>query len=379
MEAIGQLAGGVAHDFNNLLTVINGYADLVLGMLPAGEARDMVSEMARAGGRAATLTRQLLAFSRKTVLAPRVMDLNETVRDMGAMLRRLLGADIDLSVRPGQGVGPVHADPAHLEQVILNLAVNARDAMPRGGKLTIEMREVELDRAYASSRAGVRPGGYVLLAVSDTGCGMTEEVRRHAFEPFFTTKPVGQGTGLGLATVYGIVKQGGGHVEVESEPGTGTTFKVYLPRAEADATPMPAPARFTAPRGTETVLLVEDDAAVRALGAQVLRAGGYEVLEAGDGGEALRVRSGHAGPIHLLVTDLVMPGLGGRPLAERLTARYPELKVLYLSGYTDDAAVRYGILRDHANFLQKPFSPTALARKVREVLDTATPRPPAVT
>jgi PAS domain S-box-containing protein len=371
MEAIGRLAGGVAHDFNNLLTVINGYADLVLGMLPAGEARDMVAEMARSGGKAATLTRQLLAFGRKTVLAPRTIDLNETVREMGAMLRRLLGADIELSVRTGSSVGPVHADPSHLEQVVLNLALNARDAMPGGGRLTIETREVDLEESFAVPRAGADPGRYVLLAVSDTGCGMTEEVRRHAFEPFFTTKPVGRGTGLGLATVYGIVRQGGGHVEVASEPGVGTTFKVYLPRADEDTTPMPAPARFAAMRGTETVLLVEDDVSVRAWCARVLRAGGYEVLEAGDGGEALRVRVGFSGTVHLLVTDLVMPGLGGRPLAERIVALYPGTKVLYLSGYTDDAAVRQEFLRDQANFLQKPFPPAALARKVREVLDAA--------
>jgi two-component system, cell cycle sensor histidine kinase and response regulator CckA len=372
MEAVGQLASGIAHDFNNLLTVINGYADLLLQSLPpADSSQELLEEIRRAGERAAGLTRQLLAFGRRQVLAPRVLDLNAVAADTEAMLRRVIGEDVRLATVPGPGLWPVRADPGQVEQVLLNLAVNARDAMPTGGRLTIETRNVELDDEYALAHAGAHPGPHVLLAVSDTGCGMTDEVKARIFEPFFTTKGPGRGTGLGLATVYGIVTQSGGHLGVDSEAGAGTTFRVYLPRAEGPVGEPKAGSGAPAPRrGAETVLLVEDDPAVRALNRHVLAGCGYTVVEAGDGDEAWRAAVRHAGgPIHLLVTDVVMPGQGGRALAERLLERHPGLKVLYVSGYTDDAVVRHGVLREAMNFLQKPFTPTALAHRVREVLD----------
>ena len=371
MEAVGRLAGGVAHDFNNLLTVINGYSDLLLDALPAGDpTRDLLDEIRKAGERSAGLTRQLLAFSRKAVVAPRILDLNALVLDMEQMLRRLIGEDVALAVKPQIRLGTVRADAGHLEQVLMNLVVNARDAMPRGGRLTVETRNADLDEAYARTHAGVRPGRYVLLAVSDTGHGIPADILPHLFEPFFTTKGPGQGTGLGLATVHGIVQQAGGHVGVYSEVGVGTTFKVYLPRL-ADAAGNPAPMSALRPpsRGTETILLVEDEGGVRALTRHVLQAAGYTVLEAADGAEAVRLAAAHRGRVHLLVTDVVMPGVGGRELAGRLAAGQPGLKVLYLSGYTDDAVVRHGVLEEHVHFLQKPFTPAALAHKVREVLD----------
>jgi CheY-like chemotaxis protein len=373
MEAIGRLAGGVAHDFNNLLTIINGYSDLLLGRLsPDDPSRNLVSEIYRAGERSAGLTRQLLAFSRKQVLAPRTLDLNAVVADTTSLLQRVIGEDVRLAAAPGRGLWPVRADVGQIEQVLVNLAVNARDAMPAGGKLTIETRNVELDEEYAASHADARPGPYVLLAVSDTGHGMTPEVKARIFEPFFTTKEVGKGTGLGLATVYGIVKQSGGHVGVYSEIGLGTTFKVYLPRTEPDGGIVRGQSQLLAPPpGTETVLVVEDDASVRALTRHVLWQAGYTVLEAADGDEALRVGAGHAGPIHLVVTDVVMPGRAGREVAEKLAERHPTVRVLFVSGYTDDAVVRHGVLHERMNFLQKPFTPAGLARKVREVLDSS--------
>jgi two-component system cell cycle sensor histidine kinase/response regulator CckA len=366
MEAIGQLAGGVAHDFNNLLTVILGYSELLLsGMGDADRRRDLVEQMKRAGERAAGLTRQLLAFSRRQVLAPRVLDLNAVVADLEKMLRRIIGEDVTLETNLQPGLGPVKADPGQIEQVLINLAVNARDAMPTGGQLVLETRNVELDEA------SVRPGPHVLLAVSDTGHGMTPEIQARIFEPFFTTKEKGRGTGLGLATVYGIVQQLGGHIAVSSAPSRGTTFQVYLPRTREAAAPgKPSRSTAPAPRGSETVLLVEDEDAVRSLARLVLRQAGYRVLEAPGGDEALRVVGRHQGPIHLLVTDVVMPGQDGRQVAERLLGSHPGLKVLFLSGYTDDVVVRHGILEDQVHFLAKPYSPAVLAQKVREVLDS---------
>jgi PAS domain S-box-containing protein len=376
MEAVGRLAGGVAHDFNNLLTVITGFADVVLGRLPAGDsARELVGEIVNAGQRASGLVRQLLAFSRKSVVAPRVLDLNTVVLEMEKMLRRLIGENIELVTRPQPGLGLIKADHGQLEQVIVNLAVNARDAMPQGGRLTVETQDVELDEAHARAHEGARPGRHVLLAVSDTGHGMTAEVMARLFEPFFTTKGPGKGTGLGLATVYGIVRQGGGHVEVYSGVGLGSTFKLYFPRAEEQSpAPGPDPGPPAAPRGSETVLLAEDDTAVRALARQVLRSSGYSVLEADDGAEALRLAGEHLRPIHLLVSDLVMPGVGGRDLARRLAVLHPETKVLFMSGYTDDAVVRHGVLEAEVAFLPKPFAPSTLAQKVREVLDSPGPK-----
>ncbi len=299
-----------------------------------------------------------------------MLDLNAVVADTEKMLRRMIGEDVRLATAPGLGLWPVRADPGQVEQVLMNLAVNARDAMPTGGRLTIETRNVELDDEYARANPGARPGPHVLLAVSDTGCGMTDEVKARAFEPFFTTKGPGKGTGLGLATVYGIVAQSGGHVGIYSEAGARTTFKVYLPRAEGPVGGSKLKSGvLPPPRGAETVLLVEDDPGVRALSRHILAGCGYTVLEAGNGDEAAQAAVRHAGPIHLLVTDVVMPGQGGREVAEQLLERHPGLKVLYVSGYTDDAVVRHGVLHEAVNFLQKPFTPTGLAHKVREVLD----------
>jgi two-component system cell cycle sensor histidine kinase/response regulator CckA len=370
MEAIGQLAGGVAHDFNNLLTVILGFAELLASRATLEqEAREEVGEIRSAAERAAVLTRQLLAFSRKQVLEPVVVRVNDLVANLEKMLRRVIAEDVALVTRLDPSAGNVRVDPGQLEQVILNLAINARDAMPRGGKLTIETSNADLDDAYAQRHVTVQPGRYVMVAVSDTGVGMDAAMQARLFEPFFTTKEKGKGTGLGLATVYGIVKQSGGYIWVYSEPGKGTAFKVYLPRVgEAPALPEPHVPTVAPPRGTETILLVEDEQAVRTLSRRVLEARGYRVLEAGNGAKALEVARGSTGPIHLILTDLVMPDMTGTELASRLLSLRPGVRVLYMSGYTDDSVVRNGLLEQGRLFLQKPFTPETLARKVREAL-----------
>jgi two-component system, cell cycle sensor histidine kinase and response regulator CckA len=372
MEAVGQLAGGVAHDFNNLLTVILGSAELLLASLGRNHPdREEAEEIRKAALRAADLTRQLLAFSRQQVLAPQVLDLNEAVANMDQILRRVIGEDIDLLTAPSRDLRAVRADPSQLEQVVMNLAVNARDAMPNGGKLTIETANVELDDAYAREHGAVKPGYYVMLAVSDTGVGMDAETRARIFEPFFTTKPKGKGTGLGLATVYGIVKQSGGFIWVYSELGRGTTFKIYLPRVEGAAVPArPTPPSTPSRRGSETILLVEDQEEVRRLARRVLETLGYTVLVAASGAEALQLAGAHAGPIHLLVTDVIMPGMSGREVGLLLAPARPETKVLYVSGYANESIVHHGVLEPGIAFLQKPFTVEALGRKVREVLDT---------
>ncbi len=370
LEAIGRLAGGVAHDFNNVLTAITGYADLVLmDLAPSDPVRKDVEEIKKAASRAASLTRQLLAFGRRLVLQPRVLNLNELVEDLSKMLKRLIGEDIEFVTYLEPELGNVYADPAQIEQVIVNLAVNARDAMPGGGKLIIETRNVTLNQEYVRTHPGSKPGRYVMLAVTDTGIGMDEETKAHIFEPFFTTKG-GEGTGLGLSQVYGIVKQSGGSIWVYSEPGRGTTFKIYLPRVDAPAAEPAEPKEHAGElKGSETVLLVEDDETVRDLACSVLKRFGYEVLEAKNPTEALRLSEGHEGPIHLLITDVIMPGMNGKELAERLQEGRPELRVLYASGYTDNVIVSHGLLDSGVDFLAKPFGPDNLLRKVREILD----------
>src|SRR5437867_527462 len=371
MEAVGRLAGGIAHDFNNILTAITGHADLLPEDLGHHDPRRAdVDEIRRSAERAAGLTRQLLAFSRQQVLQPKVVDLNALVLDMDKLLRRLIGEDVELATVLDPTLGRVTADPGQLEQVIVNLAVNARDAMPQGGKLTLETRNIDLDSSYTLEHSLVKPGPYVQLTVSDSGIGMDEETQAHAFEPFFTTKPRGQGTGLGLAMVYGTVKQSGGFIWVYSEPGHGATFKIYLPRVDTPTEPATLPAPTVQPaRGSETVLLAEDEPAVRAIAQQALERHGYTVLAAPSGAAALALAAQHAATIDLLLTDVVMPGMSGRDLADRLTAQRPGIRVLYISGYTDNAIVRHGMLEPGLAYLQKPFRPHALVRKVREVLD----------
>jgi two-component system cell cycle sensor histidine kinase/response regulator CckA len=372
MEAIGKLAGGVAHDFNNLLTVIKGYSELILNSLDQNSRlRQDVQEILNASERASSLTRQLLAFSRKHIIQPRVLDLNAHVSNMDKMLRRMIGEDIELVTLLAKDLGRIKADPGQIEQVILNLAVNAKDAMLKGGKLTIETANAKLDGSYARSHIGVTPGRYVMLSVSDTGVGMTPEVKERIFEPFFSTKEKAKGTGLGLSTVYGIIQQSGGNVWVYSEPGVGTTFKIYLPMIEEGGDSIQSLAVSTKPpQGSETILLVEDEEMVRKLACTVLQKYGYTVLEAPNGEEALRIIEGQNGnPVHLMVTDVVMPGMSGRQLADRLASLWPETKVLYMSGYTDNAIVHHGVLEPGIAYIQKPFAPDALASKVREILD----------
>ena len=370
MEAIGRLASGVAHDFNNLLTVILGYDDMLLRKLHGDDPRrHEAAEVRRAAERAAELTHQLLAFSRSQVIEPRVLDLNVVLTDMVAMLQRLIGEDIRLAVRTEPGLDAVRADRAQLEQVVLNLAINARDAMPLGGELGITTANVDLDQAFEDAHAGSRVGRYVGLSVEDNGCGMEGETLAHIFEPFFTTKSVDQGTGLGLSTVYGIVKQSGGYIDVESVPGQGTIFRVYLPRCEAVAeVEVPPAAVSPAPPGEETVLLVEDDEQVRSLAREILEQQGYHVLAEPDGGRALALLERHEGPIHALVTDVVMPGMGGPELARRAAERRPGLRVLYLSGYAEGALAGYDVPRRDAQLLAKPFQAETLLARLREVL-----------
>jgi signal transduction histidine kinase len=371
MEAIGRVAGGVAHDFNNLLSVILSYTDLAIETLAPGDPLQAdLTEVRKAGQRAAQLTQQLLALSRRQVLQPRVVDLNETVGALDNMLRRVLGEDIVLALKLGAGLDRVKVDPGQIEQVVMNLAVNARDAMPRGGNLTVETRNVHRD-VRTAARLGIAPGAHVVLAISDTGTGIDPAILDRIFEPFFTTKHVGKGTGLGLSTVLGIIQQSGGAVAVDSRPGA-TKFEISLPSvgsAPADAY-RPQTRSVAALRGSETILLVEDDAAVRALSRSILQRHGYDVHEAQGGGDALLLCEQLKKPIHLLVTDVVMPLMGGRQLAERLRPLRPQMRVLYMSGHTDDAVVHHGVLEAEVAFLQKPVTSDALLRKVRQVLDT---------
>ena len=374
MEAIGRLAGSVAHDFNNLLSVILSLSEMLLEDLkPMDPIRADIDGIKRAGERAADLTRQLLAFSRQQLLSPKILDLNAVVQDAERMLRRLLGEDIDLVTRYQRGIYRVKADAGQIDQVVMNLAINARDAMPNGGKLTIETADVTLDESYAADHFGVTPGPYVMLALSDTGIGMDRETQLRIFEPFFSTKAPGKGTGLGLSTVFGIVQQSGGHVWVYSEPGNGTTFRVYLPRATDLTPPPPAPALPESLGGNETILLVEDQEEVRQVALQILRRHGYHVIEARNAGEALLTCERHPRTIQLLLTDVVMPQMNGRELAERLRTLRPEMRVVFMSGYTENAVVTHGILDSGVTYLQKPIVPEALARCVRSVLD-APPR-----
>ena len=369
MDAIGRLAAGVAHDFNNLLTVIASYSAIILAdMSEDDEMYAGLREIEKAGEKAAALTRQLLAFCRKQVLEPKVLNINATVADMDRMLRRLIGEDIDLVTILDPALGSIKADPGHIEQVIMNLAVNARDAMVSGGKLTIETANVEFDTAYTHRHVAVSPGAYVLLAMTDTGTGMDDETQARIFEPFFTTKGPGEGTGLGLATVYGIVQQSAGSILVYSEPGHGTSFKVYLPRIQEVPAARESSADVSPSQGTETILVVEDEDVIRAMICGVLKKSGYTVLEAKNGSEALLIAERHSSGIDLMISDVVMPSMGGGELAERLTASRPDTKVLFMSGYTNNAIIAHGVLTANTAFLEKPFVPRMLARKVQEVL-----------
>jgi two-component system cell cycle sensor histidine kinase/response regulator CckA len=370
MEAVGRLAGGVAHDFNNVLSIILSYAEVLLECFRPGDpVRDDLDEIRKAALRASGLTRQLLLFSRQQVTIPRVVDLNDVLVNTEKMLKRILGEDVELALVLGRSLGRIRVDPGHIEQVVMNLAVNARDAMPTGGKLTIETANVFLDESYTRTHLPARTGRFVMLAASDTGVGMDRVTQARIFEPFFTTKPKGKGTGLGLSTVFGIVEQSGGTLWVYSEPGRGSTFKVYLPFVDAEVEPVRPAVPPATLEGDETILLVEDEEQVRTIAGSVLRRYGYNVLVAQNAGEALLLCEGHGGPIDVLVTDVVMPQMSGPELAKRLAAARPELKVLCMSGYTDDSIVRHDVLKPGVAYLQKPFTPQSLATKVREVLD----------
>jgi PAS domain S-box-containing protein len=371
MEAVGRLAGGIAHDFNNLLCIMNGYSDMLQTTLPPGsEAHEYSQRISKAGERAANLTRQLLAFSRKTMLILRILDLNYLLSSMEEMIKRLIGEDITFALKLDANLGRVEADPGQLEQVVMNLIVNARDAMPTGGSLTIATRNTTLGEDFSREHAGVEPGAYVMMEVRDTGCGMDEAQLSRIFEPFFTTKEVGKGTGLGLSMVYGIVKQSGGEIEVDSEPGKGTRFRIYLPQAAAaPAADRPASQPATTDRGHETILLVEDEAMVRELARGLLIKSGYTVLEAANGPTALELVDRHAGTIHLLISDVVMPGMDGAELERQFATRRPDARIMFMTGYTDSALTRYGIFDERRTVLLKPFAPDDFLRTVRDVLD----------
>jgi two-component system cell cycle sensor histidine kinase/response regulator CckA len=376
MEAIGRLAGGIAHDFNNLLTVIKGYNELSLTMLSEHDLlKENIEEIKKATARATNLTRQLLAFSRRQMFNMDVLDLNLVLRDLEKMLRRVIHEDIEMITMLDEDLGKIKTDLGQIEQVVLNLVVNARDAMPNGGKLTLQTANVELSEEYIRTHIGVKPGRYVMLSVSDTGIGMSPEVKERIFEPFFTTKEVSKGTGLGLSTVYGIVKQSGGDIWVESEVGKGTTFKIYLPTVEEKIERLqPSLTPIEIPKGSETILLVEDEDMVRTLARTILEMNGYKVLEAANGGEALHLTQERTSePIHLMVSDVVMPKMNGRKLAEHLAPLHPEMKVLYMSGHVDTDIIQDNLLGHGTGFLQKPFNPDTLVSKVREILDGPTP------
>jgi PAS domain S-box-containing protein len=375
MEAIGQLTGGIAHDFNNLISVINGYGDFLMRELAQDDPkRGDVEQILEAGEHAASLTSQLLAFSRKQILQPRILDLNGLIAEASAVYRRLIGEDIQLLAVPEPSLGRIEADPGQMHQILMNLVLNARDAMPQGGKLTIETGNADLDETYIQSHPAAVPGRYVTLAVSDTGIGMDEKTKAHLFEPFFTTKEAGKGTGLGLATVSGIVQQNHGFIWVYSEPGRGTTFKIYLPRAKEEPGKVARSDKGQHElRGTETILVVEDAALLRAMMVRALGQRGYIVLDAANGKDALHLAQNVAGKIHLLLTDIVMPGMSGKAVASELESARPGIKVLYVSGYTNSAIVQHGVLESNFAFLPKPFTNEELARKVREVLDSVTP------
>lgn len=369
MEAIGRLAGGIAHDFNNLLSVILSYSDLVFAQLTDPQQREDLDEIRKAGLRAAGLTKQLLAFSRKQILQPKLLDLNDSLSDMHNMVRSLMGEGVALAVKPGAGLYKITADPSQIEQVVMNLIVNARDAMPNGGRVMLETANVELDEQYAREHVGTRAGPHAMLAVSDTGSGMDKETLTRIFEPFFTTKEQGKGTGLGLSTVFGIVQQSGGSVWFYSELGIGTTCKIYFPRSSADLTPLAAPLPISDLRGSETILMVEDESQVRSVAGTILQRYGYRIIAASAPEEALSLIA-QTPPVHIdmILSDVVMPGMSGPAMVEKLLPQLPDVKVLFMSGYTDEAIVHHGVLQPGVAFLQKPFTPEALARRVREVL-----------